>query len=89
MIIKYSIFQVFATYLGKFKFNHKVWGLRRRSLWRGGGGSLREADYIGVPAQILTICRADGSHSRLLDFLLRKWAWPINSILCRVNGPFE
>ena len=42
---------------------------------------------VNRPAQILISHRADGPHSRLLDFLSSRWARPIYSIFCRVNGP--
>ncbi len=42
---------------------------------------------VNRPAQILISHRADGFHSRLLDFLSSRWTRPIYSIFPRVNGP--
>ena len=77
MIIHYSIGLILITYPGEISI--KPHGLGIAPTYSVESGS--------VPAQILLISRADGPHSRLLDFLSSRWAWPIYSIFCRVNGP--
>lgn len=36
------------------------------------GGSLLGGDQVGVPTQVLIIRRADGPHTRLLDFFVEQ-----------------
>lgn len=58
----------------KLKWNKSYRRLRRRVV-RGGGGLT--SYRLSSPAQNLLLYRIDGPHSRLLDFLASKWAWPI------------